>query len=120
MVVCSCGNPNCKILGKKVSTASTQTVNDITPSTIVVSRSPSPISSTGSQSSRSQSPSRSRSPSPTRKRKRKYSRRACRYIMLNASKKLCYPRYRRKYANAILKKKSKKKRSKKKKAKKVQ
>lgn len=120
MTYCSCGNPNCKLPSKRYSTTGTQTINDLMPSTLVVSRSPSLSPSNRSSRSRSRSQSesrsrsrsRSRSPSPNRKRKKRYSKRACKHIMFNSSKKLCYPPLRKKYAKLILKSKSKKRKKK--------
>lgn len=115
MVACSCGNSNCKILAKKTSTSGTQTVDDITPTAIVISRSPSPSPSVSSKSNSD----RSRSPSPTRKRKKRFSKMACKHVMLSSSRKLCYPPLRSRYARWIIKKKPKKKTNKKKKSKKT-
>lgn len=70
------------------------------------SNSPRDSNSSCNLSSNNSSPNCSRSPSP----KRRYrSKKSCRYVMLNASKALCHPRLRKRYANRILKIKTKRK-----------
>ena len=95
----TCTNPSCNHYGK-TSTGS-QTLDGLSPTAVVISRSPSPLS---------RSVSRSRSPSPIR-RKRLKTKRGCHYIMIKASKALCNNRNRRKYAKSILGKKKKKKKT---------
>lgn len=86
-------NCNCRTTTR---TFGTQTVNDLTPSTVVISRSPSPSSN-----------DRSRSPSPAR-RKRKFSKKACRHIMYTTSRALCHPKIRKRFARNIVNKRRRK------------